>query len=298
MGIEITLDVAEHEARKTMVWLEGVRKAAWYVAVAVLLPGLLLAAWHVRSRAPYSSSSDFAYYLGLAGGLLMLALLLYPLRKRMRTLQVLGPLRIWFRFHMLAGLLGPTLVLFHSTFHVRSLNAAVALASMLLVAASGVVGRFLYRRIHRGLYGSRTSHEEMQQSLDRQLQQLRAAPLIPAGVKQEIERYARLVNCVPEGRWHRAVHFLSLGVRRRLAGRLAHRAMARHTHPASTVMHGALADLNALLMNIDATLRAAQATAQFATYERLFSHWHTIHIPFLFMLVITALVHVVAVHAY
>jgi hypothetical protein len=63
-------------------------------------------------------------------------------------------------------------------------------------------------------------------------------------------------------------------------------------------MHGKLADLDELLLNIDATLRAAQTTAQFSTYERLFSQWHTVHIPFLFMLLLTALVHVVAVHAY
>lgn len=278
--------------------LDGLRTAAKRIAMVLLPLALLLAGWQVRSHALYSSNSDFAYYLGLTGGILMLALLLYPLRKRMRFLQVFGPLRYWFRFHMVAGLLGPILVLFHSTFHVRSMNAAVALGSMLLVAASGIVGRFIYRRIHRGLYGSRTTHEELQQTLDKQLRAVQSSLALPGEVKQEIENFAQLVSSVPEGRWQRVVHFVSLGVRRRHAGRRARRTMERHAKSSRTVMHGTLADLDELLLNIDATLRAAQTTAQFSTYERLFSQWHTVHVPFLFMLLLTALVHVVAVHAY
>jgi hypothetical protein len=52
---------------------------------------------------------------------------------------------------MIMGIGGPLLILMHSTFQVGSLNAAVALYSMLLVAGSGVVGRFIYVRVHRGL---------------------------------------------------------------------------------------------------------------------------------------------------
>lgn len=298
MGVDIALSAAGQPARETLLWLEGVRRGARFVLLAALPLGFLLAAWHVRSHAPYSSSSNFAYYLGLVGGALMLALLIYPLRKRIRILQALGPLRIWFRFHMVAGFLGPLLVLFHSTFHVRSVNAAVALASMLLVAASGIVGRFIYREIHRGLYGSRMTHEELQQSLDKQLKEVQSSSVLPREVKQEIESFARLVSCVPEGRWRRVAHFVSLGVRRRLAGRRARRTMAKHALSSRTVLNGTLADLDQLLLNIDATLKAAQTTAQFSTYERLFSQWHAVHVPFLFMLLITALVHVVAVHAY
>jgi hypothetical protein len=56
--------------------------------------------------------------------------------------------------------------------------------------------------------------------------------------------------------------------------------------------------MDELIRNIDLTLQAAQKAAQFSTYERLFSLWHAVHIPFLCMLVITAVVHVFAVHAY
>ena len=33
-------------------------------------------------------------------------------------------------------------------------------------------------------------------------------------------------------------------------------------------------------------------------YERMFSLWHILHVPFVFMLVISGVVHVIAVHMY
>ena len=137
------------------------------IAVAAFVP--LFACWHVAQTAPYRSGTGIGYALGLVGGSLMLILLLYPLRKRMHFMQHWGPLKYWFRLHMVGGILGPALVVFHSTFRVGSLNAAVALVSMLLVVASGLVGRFLYRKIHRGLYGSELTLKELQQALQADL---------------------------------------------------------------------------------------------------------------------------------
>jgi hypothetical protein len=45
---------------------------------------------------------------------------------------------------------------------------------------------------------------------------------------------------------------------------------------------------------LDAVVRVAQYTA----YERVFALWHVAHLPFVYLLVISAVVHVVAVHAY
>jgi hypothetical protein len=298
MSAEITLDAARHPHKSPSPLLMRLRVVARRIMIAILLLALVLAGWHVRTNVPYTSDSDLAYYLGLVGGVLMLALLIYPLRKRIRVLRYLGPLRFWFRFHMLAGVLGPALVLFHSTFQVRSFNATIALASMLLVVASGLVGRLLYRRIHRGLYGRRATLDELQQSLDTQLQAMRSSAGLPGEVKQEIEHFAHLVSSVPANRWQRVAHFVTLGYRRRRANQRARRALAKYAGSPCTMTECVPANPAELLRNIDATLVAAQTAAQFSSYERLFSYWHAVHIPFLFMLLITALVHVVAVHAY
>ena len=278
--------------------LERARSLLLSAVVAVVLVGLILLVRMVRGGALYSSAKGFGYALGLVGGLLMLGLLLYPLRKRLRFMQEWGALKHWFRFHMAGGVLGPLLVLFHSTFKVGSFNAAVALGCMLLVVASGLVGRFIYRKIHHGLYGSYASLKDLEQAMAQEFEALepvlRRMPL----VKEEVERFAALVSLRPASSSARAAHFLSLGVKRLLTARRLRRSLAAYATAEADRLVASQANVGTLLQTIDNTLQAVQRRAQFSTYERLFSLWHVIHIPFLCMLVITALLHVVAVHVY
>jgi len=259
--------------------------------VASVVISLALLAWAVRRGDVYTSASDLGYWLGVAGGSLMVVLLIYPLRKRFRMLAVLGPLKHWFRFHIVAGIVGPVIVLFHSTFHIGSFNAAIALACMLLVVASGLVGRFIYRKIHHGLYGSRATAADLQRTLEQQVASLEGVLFRLPVIEREISRFSALASLQPQGRWQRGLHFASLGWKRHMAGRRVRRAIAGCDAAANARLH-------TLARTIDDTLKAMQRAAQFSTYERLFSLWHVVHIPFLCMLVVTAIIHVVAVHAY
>jgi hypothetical protein len=189
-------------------------------------------------------------------------------------------------------------VLFHSTFQIGSLNAAVALSCMLLVATSGLVGRFIYRKIHNGLYGSHTTLRDLEDVLAKDFAALEPVLREMPGIKLEIERFASLVSHRPDGSFSRALHFLSLGGKRLVVARKVRRALAAHAVAEGGGNIASHAELNSLLRLINSTLQAAQRRAQLSTYERLFSLWHVIHIPFLFMLLITAIVHVVAVHSY
>lgn len=268
------------------------------IALPVVVISLVMIAWVVRHDGLYTSASDFGYWLGVVGGSLMLILLIYPLRKRYRALAILGPLKYWFRFHLVAGIAGPVIVLFHSTFRIGSFNAAIALASMLLVVASGIVGRFLYRTIHHGLYGSRATAAELQRTLAQQMETLQPVLARLPAVQREVSRFSELMSLQPAGRWARVAHFASLGFKRYLAVWRVRRTISSHEKKSGRDAGAINEQLHILTNTIDDALKAIQRTAQFSTYERLFSLWHVIHIPFLVMLVITAIVHVVAVHAY
>jgi hypothetical protein len=268
------------------------------IVMNVVVVFLVLLAWIVRHDALYTPASNFGYWLGVVGGSLMLVLLIYPLRKRFRALAVLGPLKHWFRFHLVAGIAGPVIVLFHSTFHIGSFNAAIALSSMLLVVASGLVGRFLYRKIHHGLFGSRATLAELQRTLEQQLASLQASISGLLAVEREIGRFTALITLQPQGRWQQGLHFVSLGLKRTLASRRVRKAIAGYDTQFGGGDAATHAHLLTLARTIEDTLKAVQRTAQFSTYEKLFSLWHAVHLPFLCMLVVTAIVHVVAVHAY
>lgn len=58
---------------------------------------------------------------GLIGCAMMVVMLAYSLRKRLRILRWLGPLRIWLDYHILLGICGPLLVILHSSFKVGGL---------------------------------------------------------------------------------------------------------------------------------------------------------------------------------
>src|SRR6266581_3813164 len=159
---------------------EGVLRWLWRAGIVVIGLLLVVLAWLAASGGLYKPGDDVGYNLGLVGGLMMLSLLLYPLRKRVRLMGRIGLMRNWFRYHMVIGIVGPALILFHSTFRIGSMNGRVAFYSTLLVAASGIVGRFVYRHIHLGLYGRRLSLAETEQALQASANDMRSVlALVP-----------------------------------------------------------------------------------------------------------------------
>ena len=107
------------------------------------------------------------YALGIIGGSAMLLLLLYPARKRLRWLGPIGSVKAWFQIHMVLGIVGPLLVLFHANFRTGATNSNVALYCMLVVSSSGLVGRYFYSRIHSEFYGKQANLAELREQLAR-----------------------------------------------------------------------------------------------------------------------------------
>jgi hypothetical protein len=83
---------------------------SWRIGLGILIGLLLFLAWLVESGSVFKAGDDIGYNLGLVGGLMMLSLLLYPVRKRVRFLDRVGSMQAWFRYHQVAGIVGPLLV--------------------------------------------------------------------------------------------------------------------------------------------------------------------------------------------
>lgn len=107
------------------------------VSTAVLATGLFVLWPHGDVR---WASTVAGHALGVLGIVLMLwAGFAYSWRKR-QLAQGAPPMHAAMQLHMVAGLLGPYLVILHSGFAFHGLAGALTLA-MVLVVASGVVGR-------------------------------------------------------------------------------------------------------------------------------------------------------------
>jgi hypothetical protein len=92
------------------------------------------------------SGKPIGYYLGWVGFGFILLTNFYIFRKRSMMLKRWGRSTGWLEFHIFCGLLGPTLIVFHSNFKVNGL-VAVSFWSMIIVAVSGVVGRYFYVQV-------------------------------------------------------------------------------------------------------------------------------------------------------
>jgi len=88
--------------------------------------------------------------LGILGFCLFLVVFLYPVRLRWAWLSRQGSSRHWMDFHILLGIITPLIISFHASFNARGI-AGMAYWMMILVAFSGIVGRYIYAQIPRTL---------------------------------------------------------------------------------------------------------------------------------------------------
>lgn len=274
----------------------------WRIALGILVILVLLLAWLVAAGHLYEAGSDLGYNLGLIGGLLMLSLLTYPLRKRVRFLERLGPMEWWFRYHMTAGILGPLLILFHTTFKIGSMNSSVALYAMLLVVFSGLVGRFLYRHLHRGLYGRHLTLADAQAELMASVEHLASVYSLQADVEPRLKAFHEAALAHPTGLLARVWLFIGLRARSHgLARSIRHdakRALSRLAKERKLSRETASLNYQLAKDQVDAYLDAIVSVSQLKIWERLFSLWHIVHIPFLYLLLFSGVIHVIAVHMY
>lgn len=87
------------------------------------------------------------------GSFMIVVMMLYSLRKRVARFHSLGSLRHWLSAHMFLGVMGPTLITFHTTFKFGGL-IATSYWCMLITMVFGILGRYLYIQIPRSLAGA------------------------------------------------------------------------------------------------------------------------------------------------
>lgn len=301
----------------------------------VLLLVLTAAAWQIAERGWVRPQDPIGYWVGVVGASMMLLLFLYPLRKYAGWMRRMGKVKVWFWFHLVMGVAGPWLILVHSGFHTGSVNAAVALYSMGVVVASGVIGRFLYVRLgghieeaeaalqtrwlragfaaavcNQGPEGGKADKGEKADKGDKGQAAIAGqeagaapsvfhyAPAVGARLKafeaRELTgepgriRALRQVLLLPMQRriaLARCLHELRAPLARRAAeGRWSADELARRRRRAERL--------------IDQLLEAVVRVARHEAFSRVFALWHLAHLPFIYLLVISTVVHVVAVHAY
>jgi hypothetical protein len=250
----------------------------------------------------FRPGDDVGYWLGVAGASMMLLLFSYPIRKHLRFAFNWGPVKLWLVVHMCLGVGGPILILVHSQFELGSLNAAVAFYSMIIVALSGVIGRYIYARVNRGLYGERVGLKELKERAGLEQEGARSRLAFAPEVEQHLLAFSqRELDAPPGWRTHlRRVYVLPLQqwwlywrCTRMLKDPMLRISVRRQWTPEDLAERRRLAH-----KLVRRYLNAVVRVNQFSAYEWMLSAWHLAHVPFVFLLVISTFIHIFAVHAY
>jgi hypothetical protein len=209
--------------------------------------------------------------LGIAGTAMLLGgVAMYSTRKRWKRLAGVGKLRNWLSFHIWLCTLGPFLILLHTSFKVGGL-VSVAFWSMVVVVASGVVGRYVYVRIPQAVSGRALEMREIEAE--------RAALLAEWA---EAGGPGDLLQPAPEG-VSGVFGAFALAVRHSRASRAESRRV-RQAVPAADA--GRLLDLAARHR------RLALGRALLGPFGRVFRYWHAVHLPLAVVMALILLVHI------
>ncbi len=267
----------------------------------LLVSALLYYGWTSHTERYISPNRGLGYALGIIGGSLMLVVLAYSLRKRWRWLEFMGSTPGWFKFHMVLGIAGPLCILYHSNFGTGATNSNVALFSMLAVAGSGVVGRYIYGHVHNGLYGRKLELRELRADVEKLRSSSGSVGFVPELITRLESAEQRLLR-VGSRLWGLGylkplvVGLATLRARARLGRYIRGLLHATPGEPAVRAEHEHTCQLARAY--VDRRLTATRRVAEFDGYERLFSLWHSLHIPMIFVMVIAAIIHVIAALVY
>jgi hypothetical protein len=274
------------------------RQITDYLAYGTIVLSLVLLAYGTatRDRDRFVPYEGVGYYLGIAGGTLILFQMIYSLLKRHGVLGSVGIASTYFHLHMLVGVTGPMLILYHCNFSLGAKNSNVALAALALVVFSGFFGRIACAKIHaRLLHAIALAEARLLMTEQATTNYLAAHPVQQQQVSETLSRF-----CITSLAQSRGSLLVALGVpfRCRLALLRLDYLFSRFVWAGRSRFSVSWAEVASARAHIRHFLRAYRKASQLKFWDRLFSAWHIFHLPLVFLLFIAGVTHVVAVHWY
>jgi hypothetical protein len=233
-------------------------------------------------------------YLGQSAGvlalLIFLFLWLYPLRKKFRWLSFTGSIAKWLDVHSLAALGLPLLVAMHATWRFGGV-IGLGFWAMMVVWASGIVGRYLYARIPRSQAGTELTIEEIGAQRHALLQEIAQR----TGLEVEAIISAQDTDPTPTdglglGRTFRRM--ISDDLRRRRAARKLRREIQLR-RPLNR--RGDMASVREVLRLANREMALMQQCRMLAATQNVLRFWHVAHRPLAVTALVAVVIHVVVV---
>lgn len=270
------------------------------MVITAAIVGLIVYGWSQWSQINFRASFDFTYNSGLTGGILMLVTLVYALRKRLKFMKKLGGMEGWYYFHLIGGVGGPFVIIFHSAFSLRSINSTMAFVSMMLVVISGLFGRYIYTRIGYGLHYKITTIKETESALIESIRKYQSE--FVESIERRLSTFALACLAGPKSFVKLPLRFLAIRAAAASCYVTASEDMAKmlkvHAQEEGWTMQVYKNLLDEEKRLLREHINSVVQIAHVHVYERILVRWRILHIPLLYILFVTAVAHVLAVHMY
>ena len=266
------------------------------IAINVLGARYYLEPVSARVRDPLHVWLRPSGYIGQSAGIAALAIFvflwLYPLRKKWKALAFTGAVGKWLDVHVTSALILPLILAIHASWRSDGV-IGLGLVAMLVVIASGVVGRYLYARIPRAKSGVELTRDEVASKRKELIERLATTTgLTPEAVE-------RALDTAPEHTGHESAlrvlqHLLTndlLRWRRTRALRQRWAALAPGSRPLSARA------LREAVRLAGREISLVQQTRMLEATHRVFRYWHVAHRPFAITALAAVFIHVVVVVA-
>jgi len=217
---------------------------------------------------------------GVVGAAMMLLMLLYSVRKRTRFFGKFGQLSRWLDIHIYLGIMGPLFIILHTTLRLNGI-ISVAFWSMIAVATSGILGRYLYLQIPRHSSGEELSLREIEQQNLRFANEMKVqlAGFDAVAVPEELTRQSTIHES--SGIFQMVVQDLMTPLsRRRLKSHYRNRYKLSGDH------------LNQAVELVMRKRKQERRLQLLNRVQRFFHYWHVFHKPFALLMFIIMFVHI------
>jgi len=239
--------------------------------------------FHPRYEELKPSGFETHGYGIIGSGMIIFGVSMYSSRKRIRALRNVGSIKYFLEFHIFLCLLGPVLVMYHTTFKFGGL-VAVSFWSMTAVALSGIVGRYLYVQIPKGIQGDELSVKELEEESAKLYHELSDEfGLDPVDLRK--------IDALASPKQMKSISITSL-ITFFILNDLTRRARLKRI---VLHLHGKSVDavtVKKILSIANDRIKLLRRIHFLEQVKNLFHYWHVVHLPFSIIMFVILFIHI------
>ncbi len=221
--------------------------------------------------------------LGILGSLMIVVgVFSYMAKKRIKRFAYKGSLKPWLTFHIYMCVLGPVLILFHTSFKFGGI-VSVSFWSMVAVVISGFVGRFIYLHLPRNVEGKELSKAEAEKLYSDLVNKLKTDSNVNASFYELLNPEAVFISNDEDK--------VEMGVL--IKNRIARRKTLKEIKAKIASYDIPEKEKKKILNLAKSILDTAFKISLLKMMHKLFEYWHIAHLPFALLMLIIVVVHVI-----